>query len=79
MPSSRDPVPAALRQLGEAIRARRRAAGLSQEKLAELADLDPTFISRVERGLGNISFRNLHRIAAALRLRICDLARRAGV
>ncbi len=37
-------------QLAENLRARREAAGLSQERLAELADLDRTEISLLECG-----------------------------
>lgn len=40
--------------------------GLSQEVLADLADLDRTYISSTERRLRNISIRNIQRIAAAL-------------
>jgi len=39
------------RLLGEAVRAKRREAEFSQEKLAEKADLSTVFISRIERGL----------------------------
>ena len=37
------------RLMGEAIRAARKEAGISQEKLAEEADLSTVFISRIER------------------------------
>jgi transcriptional regulator with XRE-family HTH domain len=35
--------------MGQAIRAARKEAGLSQEKLAQKADLSMVFMSRVER------------------------------
>ena len=41
-----DPV---LRKFGDNVRAKREALNLSQEKLAELADLDRTYFSSVER------------------------------
>jgi len=59
--------------LGEAIRSRRKLAGLSQEKLAEKASLSSVFISHVERGVENISVDALARIAKALNARIADL------
>lgn len=37
------------RLLGEAVRAKRKRAGFSQEKLAEKADLSTVFISRIGR------------------------------
>ncbi len=40
--------------------------GLSQEKLAELADLHRTYISAVEREKRNISIENIEKIATAL-------------
>jgi transcriptional regulator with XRE-family HTH domain len=61
------------RLLGEAIRATRKEAGFSQEKLAEKADLSTVFISRVERGVESPSVDNLVKIAKALRVRVRDL------
>ena len=61
------------RVLGEAIRTHRRGVGLSQEKLAERADLHPVYISAVERGVKTISVDALLRIAKALGIRLRDL------
>lgn len=44
----------------------RREVQLTQEKVAELAELHPNYISSVERGERNISIRNIERIAVAL-------------
>jgi transcriptional regulator with XRE-family HTH domain len=57
----------------EAIRGFRKQAGLSQEKLAEKADLHPVYISTVERGTKTISMDALMRIAKALKVRVRDL------
>lgn len=43
-------------------------ADFSQEELADLCELDRTFISSLERGVRNISIDNIERIAAALRV-----------
>jgi len=48
---------------------------LSQEKLAEKADLNTTYISDVERGEENISVDALVRIATALKVPLTDLIR----
>jgi transcriptional regulator with XRE-family HTH domain len=44
----------------------RNTKGLSQEKLAELAQLHRTYISSVELGTRNVSLVNIERIANAL-------------
>jgi transcriptional regulator with XRE-family HTH domain len=51
---------------GKRMRSLREAKGLSQEKLAELAGLDRTYISSVERGKRNISLVNIELIAKSL-------------
>lgn len=44
----------------------RREKGLTQEQVAEAADLHPNYVSSVERGERNISICNIARIADAL-------------
>jgi transcriptional regulator with XRE-family HTH domain len=61
------------RLLGEAIRAKRKKAGFSQEKLAEQADLSTVFISRIERGKESPSVDSLVKVAKALRTKVRDL------
>ncbi len=68
-------IPTHRRKLGEAIRARRRKAGLSQEKLAEKADLSTVFISEVECGKKAVTIDSLMRIASGLKVRPRDLVR----
>ena len=46
---------------------------LTQEKLAELSELHPNYISSVERGQRNISICNIERIARALSVSMPDL------
>jgi transcriptional regulator with XRE-family HTH domain len=62
-----------LKPLGRAIRKRREDLGLTQEQLAEKADLHWTFISGVERGKRNVSIVKLWKIATALKTRVRDL------
>ena len=57
--------------LGQRIRARRKALGMSQEGLAHEAGLDRSYVGRIERGEHNLTFVSLVRIARAMR---CDVA-----
>jgi transcriptional regulator with XRE-family HTH domain len=59
--------------LGDKIRAYRKQAGFSQEKLAEKADLHHNFIGEVERGNMEISLTSMLKIAKALKVRVRDL------
>lgn len=69
---------AALKALGEAIRTRRgEIDGLSQEGLADLAGMHRTYVSEIERGLRNPSFRNLFKLATALEVPLSELVAQA--
>lgn len=59
--------------VGEAIRARRLGAGLSQEDFAGQIDLDRAYYSHIERGEINISLLVLFRIAVGLGCAPSDL------
>lgn len=61
------------RIVGQKIRAYRKQAGLSQEKLAEKASLSYKYLGEVERGYVNVSLDSLMRIARALKVKIHDL------
>ena len=52
--------------LGGVIRDVRIYRGITQEKLAELSDLDPTHISMIERSLRFPTFKTLFSLADAL-------------
>lgn len=60
---------------GKALRKFRTALGMSQEKLAELAELHRTYVGDVERGERNISLLNMTKIANALRIKLSKLVR----
>lgn len=55
-----------LRAVGENIRNKRKEAGLTQEKLAELADLAPRVIQKIEAGEITILISTLRRIRRTL-------------
>ena len=63
------------RIVGETIRTYRKRASLTQEKLAERADLHHNFIGEVERGNMEISLGSLLKIAKALGVPGRDLLR----
>lgn len=64
---------------GQALRARRRAAGLSQRRLAEVVGVDFTYISKVENDrLPPPAADTLARIAAAIGVPAEDLLAAAG-
>jgi transcriptional regulator with XRE-family HTH domain len=69
VPRTRQP----LKILGESIRTYRKRAKMSQEKLAEKADLHPVYIGKIERGEQWISLHALLRISTALGVRARDI------
>ena len=70
-----EPLSEATRELGRRIRTRRQAIGKSQERLADACGLHWTFVGQVERGIRNLSFHNLLRLAAGLGVDPGDLVR----
>lgn len=60
-------------KLGLKIRVERQKQKLSQEKLAELSELNRNFIGMIERGETNVTVKNLESIANALNLDIKEL------
>jgi transcriptional regulator with XRE-family HTH domain len=64
-----------LTALGQNVRKTREAKQITQEKLAEFAGLDPTYISGIERGLRNPGIQNVAKIAKALGLSTSELCK----
>ena len=58
--------PAARRIFAENLRKARHSKKLSQEDLAELANLHRTYVGSVERAERNVSIDNMERLASAL-------------
>lgn len=54
------------KELGTLVRRRRKQLGLSQEALAERADLHRTYVTDIERGSRNISIESISKLATAL-------------
>ena len=63
------------RVFGANLRRTRKAQGLSQEALAELAGLHWTYVGSVERAERNVSIDNMCRLAWALGVELPDLLR----
>ena len=74
---SRSRQSAALLALGGAIRRIREKKGISQEQLALLADVDRSYMGRVERGDNNVAILTLAKIAKALGVSLAKLMQRA--
>ena len=53
-------------RFGHLIRAKRRLRGLSQEGLAELADLNRSYLGKIERGMAAPSIETANKLARAL-------------
>jgi transcriptional regulator with XRE-family HTH domain len=54
------------------IRQLRKERGLSQVKLAVMADMDPATLNRLEQGKGNPNLKTLERVADALGVEVAD-------
>jgi transcriptional regulator with XRE-family HTH domain len=67
-----------LLQFGRNIAHLRNDAGLSQDKLAEKADLDHTYLSGIERGVRNPGIKIVIRLARALRVSVDQLCKGVG-
>jgi transcriptional regulator with XRE-family HTH domain len=61
------------RVVGEAVRAKRKKARLSQERLAEKADFSRNYIGDIERAEKKVTLEALAKLAKALRCRVRDL------
>lgn len=64
-----------LEELGRRIRERRSALGWTQEHLAEVAQIDRSYIGGIERGERNITFTMLCKVSAALKNDVASLTK----
>lgn len=63
--------------LGKAIRRVRISKDISQEKLALLAEVDRSYVGRVERGDNNVAILTLSKLAIALNISLAKLMQEA--
>lgn len=61
------------KNFGASVKGWRKRLGLSQEELAERADLHRTYVSDVERGARNLSLESITRMAYALNIPVAEL------
>jgi len=62
-----------VKKLGQNLKEIRLSKGLSQGKIAKKLGVDPSYISQIERGLGNMSLKKIERLAKALEVTIEQL------
>ena len=60
---------------GLVVKGLRQSKGLSQEKLAELAQIHRTYVGDVERGTRNIALLNMAKLASGLAVPLSKLIR----
>lgn len=56
-------------RFGENLRTMRKQKGISQDKLALLADIDRSYVGRIERGEVNVTLEKVYQLAEVLE---CD-------
>ena len=69
----------ALMALGDALRRIRQAKDISQERLALVAEVDRSYVGRIERGDNNVALLTLVRLASALDISVATLVEQAGL
>lgn len=65
--------PAILLKLGENLKKYRIDADLTQEQLAEIVGIHPTYVGKLEGGKNNPSVKMLYKITRALNIKFCDI------
>ncbi len=56
----------------EKVKSFRKLKGISQETLADMAGLDRTYISGIEKGKRNVSIETVEKLSQALNVRVRD-------
>lgn len=58
---------------GRRVREVRKAKGISQERLAEMAGIDRSYMGNIERGEKNVTLKKVYEICDALEVKIQNL------
>lgn len=66
-------MPSLRQKFGRRVRYLRKTADLTQEELANKAEISVDFLSNVERGINAPSFENLEKLAKALGVEVREL------
>jgi two-component system response regulator len=67
------------KEFGVVVKSKRLGLGLSQEALAERADLHRTYVTDIERGTRNLTLESIYKLSCALGVSISDLFRSIGI
>lgn len=62
-----------LQKLGTNLKKYRLDANLTQEQLAEIVGIHPTYVGKLESGKNNPSVLMLYKITRALKITFCDI------
>jgi len=69
--------PELLQRIGSAIQTRRRTAGFSQERYAEVIGMHRTYYSAIERGEKNLQIDTLQRVCSGLGCQMWEVLKEA--
>lgn len=75
LPKTQEAIPTEQAVFARRLKEARLEAGLSQARLAELAGLDRTYVSHLERGLANPSLLKMSQLARIVGRSVADLLR----
>ena len=78
-PSPKHALDPALVALGRAIASIRKAQGVSQEELAQRAEIDRSYMSSIERGTQNPGVMAIVRVAQEINISVSQLFAEAGL
>lgn len=78
LPCMVTPFPQLQHRLAHNVRQARIRRGLSQEALALEAEIDRTYVSQIERGIGNPSLRVMSQLSSVLETEVDELLKETG-
>ncbi|MFS1901189.1 helix-turn-helix domain-containing protein [Vibrio lentus] len=61
------------KQFGLNLKAVRKKRGISQDRLALIADIDRSYVGRIERGEVNVTLEKVYQLSEVLECDLCDL------